>query len=304
MLTTEEYFKKYNNEEFYFHPNPGNGGDSLIAIGTYHFFNKLNIKYTSFSGRSFNPEEKSIIYSGGGNLGKMTNYSVLFLNKIHNKAKKIIILPHTIKEIDPLLKSFRDNVYIFCREQVSYDYVRSVNPDINLYLDHDMAFHTDISLLSERMTDKKLVYYSFQFIFNKLKLLNTNIIGKDYLIKLFKYHDVIDNILQEMKGETTLNCFRLDGEKTSVDIPDNNYDISEIMAISTIDEYICSYIVSNLFYLLKKFELIRTNRLHIAISCALLGLKVEFYPNNYFKCEAIYRYSIENKFPNVIWKGN
>ena len=49
---------------------------------------------------------------------------------------------------------------------------------------------------------------------------------------------------------------------------------------------------------------LRTNRLHVAIAGGLLGKPVEFYPNSYFKNEAIYRFSLRDRFPTIRWMGS
>ena len=41
--------------------------------------------------------------------------------------------------------------------------------------------------------------------------------------------------------------------------------------------------------------------LHLAIAGALLGKPVECYPNSYFKNEAVYHFSMKDRFPNVQW---
>ena len=44
---------------------------------------------------------------------------------------------------------------------------------------------------------------------------------------------------------------------------------------------------------------VHTNRLHVGIAGAMLGRKVTFYDNDYFKNRAIFRTSIEPYYPNV-----
>jgi len=305
MITVESFFNEINNEKFYYYPNPGNAGDALIQLGIFHFFKKNNINYSLFGGNSFNPDNKNIIYSGGGNLGKMGNHSVRVLNELHSSAKRIIILPHTIKDIDPLLKEMGDNVFIFCREKKSYNYVKSCNSKINVFLDHDMAFHLNINDIDNKGLRYLTIKNTFIFILNKLKLTGNPTIAMGGLLKLLNYNSIIKRILSKSKANnaSVLNCFRTDGEKTNIEIPDNNFDLSELLSLGIYNEEICDYVVYKLFSIIKEFDLIRTNRLHIAVSCALLGKEVEFYPNNYFKCEAIYKYSLEGEYPSVIWKG-
>jgi exopolysaccharide biosynthesis predicted pyruvyltransferase EpsI len=54
---------------------------------------------------------------------------------------------------------------------------------------------------------------------------------------------------------------------------------------------------------LKDFDEIHTNRLHICIAGALIGIKVHFYPNSYWKNRAVYEHSIKGRYENVQWMG-
>ena len=54
-------------------------------------------------------------------------------------------------------------------------------------------------------------------------------------------------------------------------------------------------------YLLRvvdSFDVVRSDRLHVAIAGALLGKEVELYPNSTFKNRAVYDFSLE-RFTNV-----
>ncbi len=46
----------------------------------------------------------------------------------------------------------------------------------------------------------------------------------------------------------------------------------------------------SIFKYLSKYEVINTNRLHIAIVGSMLNKKVNFYNNSYYKNRAVYEY--------------
>lgn len=50
---------------------------------------------------------------------------------------------------------------------------------------------------------------------------------------------------------------------------------------------------------LREFDSLDTDRLHVAIAGAQLGLDVTLYPSAYPKIESVYRSSLEGTFPNV-----
>jgi exopolysaccharide biosynthesis predicted pyruvyltransferase EpsI len=49
------------------------------------------------------------------------------------------------------------------------------------------------------------------------------------------------------------------------------------------------------------YDEVGTNRLHVAIGAALLGKRVRFHPNSYFKNRAVYEFSMADRFPDVEW---
>ena len=99
----------------------------------------------------------------------------------------------------------------------------------------------------------------------------------------------------------TCNIFRLDVEKTNIKIPKINKDISRdfIKGQNCLNPEHVAITTDNIFSYLCKFTEINTNRLHAAIAGALLGRKVNLYPNSYYKNKAVFDFSIKNKFKNV-----
>jgi exopolysaccharide biosynthesis predicted pyruvyltransferase EpsI len=47
---------------------------------------------------------------------------------------------------------------------------------------------------------------------------------------------------------------------------------------------------------LEEYKVVNTDRLHVAILASLLGKEVNFYPNSYYKNEAVYNYSLLNHY--------
>ena len=98
-----------------------------------------------------------------------------------------------------------------------------------------------------------------------------------------------------------LNSFRTDIERTVMALPKNNFDISGYFAHGSTTEAL-SYLASNRFLrYVDSHSKVRTNRLHVAIAGALLGKCVELYANSYFKCRAVFEFSMKDRFPKVVW---
>jgi len=130
--------------DFIYIPNPGNGGDALIASGTYILFDYLRLNYEigDINKKYYN---KTLVYGGGGNLVGIYNECENFIIK-NKDNNKIIILPHTIKDCDKLLHSLGNNIIIFCRERPSYNYVlKTFKYKKNVFLSKDMAFYIQIN---------------------------------------------------------------------------------------------------------------------------------------------------------------
>lgn len=237
------FLKQYKDKDIVYIPNPGNAGDSLIAMGTMQVLNELGIKWRM---GVYNKTYKGeiIFYGGGGNLIWRYKCCKMFLenNSEHNS---IVILPQTVSKVDDTLKSLGKNVTIFCREKISYDYVISMVKNTELvYLSKDMAFYTKHNFNCE--------------------------------------------------GEGVCYAYRVDGEKTSIKLPDENVDISKVHTISgnTRSVQRIEMVSNNMLRHISRFKVVHTNRLHIGIACHLLGKKVFLHPNNYYKNKAVYNYSL------------
>lgn len=134
----------------------------------------------------------------------------------------------------------------------------------------------------------------------------------NYVKKMAKYpnniyldHDMafqIKNLEKfNRKGNGIANCYRIDAEKTNIVIPCDNNDISNTINhyLQLKDKNINKQIVTEFLQYLSNFEEINTNRLHVAIGSSLLGKKVNFYGNSYWKNKSIYEFSIKDKFKNT-----
>lgn len=95
------------------------------------------------------------------------------------------------------------------------------------------------------------------------------------------------------------NFFRDDKEKNqNSSLPPGNLDIS---MFGTEGKGTKPF-----FQLLTNYKSARTDRMHVAIACCLLGIECELFPGNYFKSSAVFKSSIETNFKTCRlgdWKG-
>lgn len=279
-LDIPEYLKQYLNEDIVYMPNPGNAGDSLIAHGANQIFDRIGLICKEGNIDS-TYEGKTILYGGGGNLVPPYKNALRFIENNHQKAKKLVVLSHTIQGYPEMLGSLGANVDLICREKFSYQYVKSHVTKANVFIADDLALYINVG---ETLNDgDKRFSFNDQFFIRNLK---RKVRATSYAVKNILSRDV-------------LNSFRTDVEKTDIPIPFNNIDISQAFAADNLSKLFSQETAYRVFKFMENFNTINTNRLHISIAGALLGKKVNFYPNSYNKNFSIYDYSMRNRFKNV-----
>ena len=296
-IQIDDYLKQYKTQKVLYTPNPGNAGDSIIAAATYQTFDRAGLDYTVVRPSLLDARDRIVIYSGGGNLVKPTTFSSRYIKQHHRQAKKLVILPHTIKEIDELLGEFGDNVDIICRELPSYEYVKAKAPRANVFLDHDIAFNFDVDAFLSGPGYRSPSYAGY--VIDRY-LLRKSVTSWTNVFRSKTAAETLDKICRMTPSEE-LNCFRLDGESAGHAVPANNFDLSLLYEFGTENPQVAGLGAYTVLNTLKRFSTIHTDRLHMAISSALLGLTVHFHANNYYKCRAVYEFSIKDRYPNVIW---
>ncbi|AFL75881.1 polysaccharide pyruvyl transferase family protein [Thiocystis violascens] len=297
----EQYLTQYCGSEVVYFPNPGNAGDSVIATATYQIFDKIGLSYETPKFGGCDLHDRIVIYGGGGNLVGQSTYSARVAKDACKLAKRLVILPHTIKSVTPIIEDFGRNVDVICREPVSYNYVKKISSLANVYLMDDVAFSLDVRNVLED-----------EIILSRLERFVSYAINKTFThIATPSFDNVIRSILVDRNfkklqfsfGTGEVYCFRTDPEKTSLEIPEENIDISAFFQFGVETKDVAYLSARAVLSFLANFKTVHTNRLHIAISAALLGLEVKFYANNYYKCRAVYNFSMEGRFPNVHWMG-
>lgn len=243
-LDLKKYLSQFSGGRVDFYRFSGNYGDSLIYHGTKTLLNELNI-HINFVEIDSGISNDILFIDGGGNFVDEYDDVYNFLVKKHRMYKKIVLLSHTIggERQSKLIQSLGSNVTIFCREKVTYEFVKKNATKVECYLWHDCAFYNDLTNYSRF-------------------------------------------------GEGILNSFRVDVESNKKELPNDNEDISyDGWCMKPLQEFLGK---------IQKYGEIRTDRLHVAIASAMLGKRVLFYSNSYYKNMAVYEYSFK-KYPEVIF---
>lgn len=268
----------------FYKPNPGNAGDSLIACATFQLFKKAGIQYQLIDDGAFDPSGKTVLYGGGGNLVEGRLEARRFIERCHESAARLVLLPHTVSGHEDLLGRMGPTVDLFLREEVSLEHVEHAAPRANHFLADDLAFSLDSEGLLQESVTRPVAGIRFKQLVRRERMLSRE-------------------ALCRRCGKKTLTCFRTDKEKTGRSGGWLNADLSKLFKCGTDTEEQAAASSRMLLSFLNRYDEVRTNRLHVAVAGALLGKAVLFYPNSYFKCEAVYRYSMVDRFPTVRWMG-
>lgn len=211
-----EYLERYKDKEVIYIPNPGNAGDNLIATGTYNLFDRLGIKY-KFGRYSYSYTNKYLIYGGGGNLVGTYKFAETFLKRNKDKNNDILLLPHTIYNVDDILESLGNNITLFCREKTSLEYVKSkFKYQNNIYIDHDMAFHLDKKYYDNNTINTNDYINAFRVDAEKTNIsipddnydISLDLMEKDFAVEKNKSCKVVDVFFKKLSEYKTINTNR------------------------------------------------------------------------------------------------
>jgi len=286
--------------------NPGNAGDSLIAHATRQLFDRLGLDYVWVNSyRRLDPRGRVVVYGGGGNLVPLYDDASRALRWADGRAKRLLVLPHTVDGHEQLLADLGPETDLICRELVSYEYVSSVLRSARCHLADDLALATDteatLAIAPEPMPalplyGRKLLYRAM------LKPSWSKSVAAPWKLRRS------ERLFQARRAELArggasrvLHVLRTDFEQTRTPTPPDNLDLSDLFNFGTEDANSCHTGAHHLLRYLDLFEEVRTNRLHVAIGAALLGKQVKFQYNSYFKNRAVYEFSIRDRFPNLEW---
>lgn len=250
---------------FTFIPNSGNMGDMLIASSTLMFFDKYHIKYKFYN----NNIDANIVYGGGGQwTSDYKEYWQKWIN-VFEKAKKILILPSSFHNCQELIDIMDERFTVFCREEKSYNYLKSFNTKANIFLDHDMAFRMNLDKLPKK--------------YNKISMQMTNAIK------------TIKGMLPMKRCYTFF--MRSDCESRNQYYSD--IDISSLLyGKATSSRKYIDCCTSLMLMAINNTDIVITDRLHVAIAGSLLGKEVCMLDNTYGKLSSVYNRTMKSN-PNV-----
>jgi len=274
-------------------PNMGNAGDSLINYSMFSMLHKRSIPYSLIEAHQIETPDPQATYllmvNGGLHLGG--DEMDRLVHRLSRHGAKMIFYSATIHDRDPMLSMLPDSTVIIAREPVTFDYIRWRRPDLTAVLSEDAtmaiadgdADYPDppLPLLLEYRL--RLSYNTIRFGFP---------LGFAFAPTLYR---------SQRNKARPFNALRLDNESSGRDqIEPGNVDISMVCGGKQAAGH-AEASAAMLLRIIKSKSIVRTDRLHVAISCCLMNVECWFSANSYFKCEAIYKHSLARRFSNIKW---
>jgi len=310
-IDIQDYLSSLDDVDIIYRPNPGNAGDSAIALATYQILERSERPYRAVTGEeTLDVRDKILMYGGGGNLGTPHYHEARhFIQRYHSRAKRFVILPHTIRGHADLLRSLGKNVDVFCRERYSYEWVCQHASRARVFLSDDLAFRLDVeAVLTEHGQSRRMLMSRLaKGVWNSI---SQRVLGRDGKRDAVRVNGRLGTVgMYQLVKETVLGpcllpALRTDMEGTSQEKPAGNVDVSQLFEYGVMPKALAQTATALTLSYLDQFQAVITNRLHIGILGGLLGKQIEFYPNSYFKNRAVYEFSMHDQFPNVHWHGD
>lgn len=235
-------------------PNPGNIGDGVIALGSWHLLESWGLDFPIAHFEDDLCEYDHLIFGGGGGLVSGLYYEPQkWILDFLVKGGSVTILPSTIVGLGELFAPYADRLEIFTREKESFSsLIEAGFPAKRAHLCPDMAFGLDPGWL-KRFSDRPARGELSAFRGDGEAL----------------WREAQDSPLNVDVSLFINGMWWHDRENTTD-------------AVARLARYLASY------------RTIRSDRLHVSILAALLGRQVEMHPGVYYKNAAVHAYSLSS----------
>ena len=274
-LELETFLKglRDSGKKVFYNQNGGNAGDALINVGFYTLAEKVGLRFDFLTGNIQDLDSDCVVLiAGGGTIVPEWSSVPDAIRCLIKTPVQIVVLPQSIKGHADLLSDLRSSDVVFLREKYSYDYCKSLNLSCQLFVDSDTAFHTDVGKL-----------LSLNYTASDIPLDNAKNVIRRFL---YVYHLIRSKLFK------TIQAFRCDKEAMGVKKRRLYNDLSLIAAYggqSKERDYIQAFFFLKM---IKSYQLIETDRLHVMVGSVLVGTSVRVYSNNYHKIKGVFEYSI------------
>jgi hypothetical protein len=260
-------------------PNPGNGGDALIAV---QGFEREGLPFELVP-RDADLRGRHVVFGGGGNLVPAYDQARRFFERHRACAATLTLLPHTVRGHEDLLATLGPECLLFGRDEESCAHLARHAPGATVAFGHDLALSLDLA--DPRLAPPGLVVRWRS--------------GRRYRRALAQ----VRRGLAPFRGARELLFFRDDVERAPGRTA-RGFDLSRALELYRGERPPLCFAISAAFLAaLAPFESVVTDRLHGAVAGALLGKRVQVFDNAYGKISAIYRSSLAERFGSQLRFG-
>lgn len=262
---------------FQYCPNHGNIGDLLIDIATRQFFRRHHLTAQE-------QPHRRVVYGGGGRF--VSFYGSLeaqMAEMTSSRVERCIILPHSFYRVDDFIRALDERHLVFCREQRSLEYCRSLNGQAQFLPADDMAFFLCRDALPRFVPGEK----------GSLSCPEAWVIP------------ILEKIRQAVH-ESSFSAFRGGCWQRAAFLPRRGQESSlpaELMLGHDISDLWNgwgdgsagqAFLIQGLFSVLEGLDIVISDRLHICVAGLFAGCRVYFLDNNYGKLSGVYRQSLRD----------
>lgn len=290
---------------FVYFPNPGNLGDELIAVATVQQFDNLGLSYEMYNENKEYEEGFTLVYGGGGGMIPDWGYLPTIEKALTAPGlSRGVILPHSMRNCDSLLSKLDERFTIFCREQQSLEYCRSVNKKADIHLADDMGCLLNPNKippqknLHAKLPMPGLFSWGLSLIFGNRRS-KTRILHRYYRKTYHRLNrHASERVTVLPDGRRLGMMMRRDSEAVADWLPTLLQQLPNVDA-SRYGGANCRWSLFNLLGVrqflntISKFDIIITDRLHVSIAAAHLGKEVMMIDNSYGKLSGVWQQSLQ-----------
>jgi exopolysaccharide biosynthesis predicted pyruvyltransferase EpsI len=263
----QDFLQNFAGEQVLLLPNQGNAGDCLIFVGTLIAMRKAGID-VEVAGDDADMSGRTVFLGGGGNLvGVYTGTRNSLQIALRSRARRVVLLPHTVRANADLIAQLDERFTIWCREGKSFAHVRRVNPKLDCRLGHDMAFHCDVVRF---MAEPDVADQGPRVLEAYLNRANAS--------------------LDRLRHRAVVHFMRTDKEARQTRFI-GDLDVSNVFG-RVADEASSRLSAWCFLKTIANANRIVTDRLHVSIASALLHKNCELLDNSYSKNRDIYAHSL------------
>lgn len=313
----KELLLTFRNQNVFFEPLGGNHGDRLIELGSIETIQSIPLKIVNDASKA-----DLIIINGGGGMTPLWKHG---LQVLENYLKTfphtpLIVLPSswdlTGTNLTTLLRKHKAPVFLYARELYSFALLEkiSVKNNLQIGLDHDMAFNIRETLyfrkLSERKAEKHLLIverediesttglrYRGSFLIQLIKSFTPKVVRcslpRSFYFALRNVAYSIDRCMFGRKRKSKAAMSEFVGQTTQfIQREHPEFGNLPIYAGDISLPTFCSF--KQFGFLIAQAAVVVTTRLHVGILSALLDKPTYFKVGNWHKIRGVYEYSLNN----------